>query len=57
MSNFGVLALLVTTLSAISFIAGFKYGYKNGDHQGSRRGFARGIAVSRNIVSEINRAA
>jgi hypothetical protein len=56
MSNFGVLAL-ISVITAISFIAGFKYGYKNGDHQGSRRGFARGIAVSRNIVSEINRAA
>lgn len=57
MDNFGVLALLVATLSAISFIAGYKYGYTNGDHSGSRRGFARGIQVSRNIVSEVNRAA
>jgi hypothetical protein len=57
MDNFGVLALLGATLSAISFIAGYKYGYTNGDHSGSRRGFARGIQVSRNIVSEVNRAA
>jgi hypothetical protein len=57
MAHIGVLALLVTTLTAISFIAGYKYGYKNGDHLGSRRGFARGIQVSRNLVSEVNRGA
>ena len=42
---------------AISFMIGVKVGYTRGDHQGSRRGFARGISVSRNLVSEINRAA
>jgi hypothetical protein len=52
-----VLALLLITLSAISFAAGYKFGYQRGDHLGSRRGFARGIQVSRNIVSEVNRAA
>jgi len=57
MDNFGVLALICVTLTAISFIAGYKYGYTKGDHLGSRRGFARGIQVSRNIVSEVNRAA
>ena len=52
-----VLALILISLSAISFIAGYKFGYRRGDHLGSRRGFARGIQVSRNIVSEVNRAA
>jgi len=56
MAHFGVLAL-ITSLTAISFIAGLKIGYKRGDHQGSRRGFARGIQVSRQIVSQVNHAA
>jgi hypothetical protein len=57
MESTRVLALICVTLTAISFIAGYKYGYRNGDHSGSRRGFARGIQVSRNIVSEVNRVA
>jgi hypothetical protein len=55
MESTRVLALILISLSAISFIAGFKYGYQRGDHLGSRRGFARGIQVSRQIVSEVNR--
>jgi len=55
MDSTQVLALILISLSAISFIAGFKYGYQRGDHLGSRRGFARGIQVSRQIVSEVNR--
>jgi len=55
MDSTRVLALILISLSAISFIAGFKYGYQRGDHLGSRRGFARGIQVSRTIVSEVNR--
>jgi hypothetical protein len=57
MDSTQVLALILISLSAISFIAGYKYGYQRGDHLGSRRGFARGIQVSRQIVSEVNRAA
>jgi hypothetical protein len=56
MAHLRVLAL-ISIITAISFIAGYKYGYRNGDHLGSRRGFARGIQVSRQIVTEVNRAA
>ena len=57
MDSTQVLALILISLSAISFIAGYKYGYQRGDHLGSRRGFARGIQVSRNLVSEVTRGA
>jgi len=56
MAHLRVLAL-ISIITAIAFIAGYKFGYRNGDHQGSRRGFARGIQVSRNIVAQVNHVA